>query len=70
MSGEKLGSLGALSEGERETLLTALEWGYFETPRRISTIELANVLDMSSQTATEHLRHGTKKLLQSDYDHR
>ena len=48
---------------ERETMQTALDRGYFENPRQISTGTLAEEVDVSTAEAAEHLRRGTKKLL-------
>ena len=50
---------------ERKVLQTALDRGYFENPRQISTVTLAEEVDVSTAEVTEQLRLGTKKMLRS-----
>lgn len=45
-----------LTPTQRETLLTALEEGYFSIPRRITGEELAEKLGVSDQAVSERLR--------------
>lgn len=45
-----------LSYRQREALSTAVEEGYYSIPRKISTKELAERLDISDQATTERLR--------------
>lgn len=45
-----------LTPTQRETLLTALEEGYFSIPRRITGEELAKKLGVSDQAVSERLR--------------
>jgi predicted DNA binding protein len=45
-----------LTPAQRETLLTALETGYFAIPRRITGEELAAELGISDQAVSERLR--------------
>lgn len=55
----------ALTPTQRETLLSALEEGYFDIPRRITTEELAEQLDISDQALNERLRRGHMNILTS-----
>lgn len=55
----------ALTPTQRETLLTALEEGYFAIPRQITTEELAEQLDISDQALNERLRRGHTNILTS-----
>lgn len=48
---------------QREALVTAVERGYYEIPRRISTKELADELAISDQATTERLRRGIDELV-------
>lgn len=41
---------------QRETLLLAIERGYYDIPRRCTTLELAEELGVSDQAVTERLR--------------
>lgn len=45
-----------LTPAQRETLLTALEEGYFAIPRQITAEELAEKMDLSDQAVSERLR--------------
>jgi predicted DNA binding protein len=52
-----------LTPQERAVLLTALDRGYFEVPRRISTVTLAEEVGVSDREVTEHLRRAMAKVL-------
>ncbi|MFD1512508.1 helix-turn-helix domain-containing protein [Halomarina rubra] len=52
-----------LTPHEREVLLTALDRGYFEVPRRISIVALAEEVGVSDREVTEHLRRAMAKVL-------
>jgi hypothetical protein len=52
-----------LTTAQHETLLTALRNGYFSIPRGASLQDVADVLDVSSQAASERLRRGMKALV-------
>lgn len=54
-----------LTEQQREFLLTALEVGYFEIPRRASLAEVADEVGISSNAASERLRRGMRTLVAS-----
>jgi len=45
-----------LTEPQRETLVRAVEGGYYEIPRRMSTKDLAEEFGISDQAITERLR--------------
>ncbi|WP_266081949.1 helix-turn-helix domain-containing protein [Haladaptatus caseinilyticus] len=53
----------ALTSRQREVVETALDTGYFEWPRRISSEELATELGITRGTCLEHLRKAQAKLL-------
>jgi predicted DNA binding protein len=53
-----------LTETQRETLLTALDAGYFDVPRETSLAELADSLGVSEQAVSERIRRGTKSLVE------
>lgn len=55
----------SLTERQQEILLTALELGYFETPRETNQEEIAEALDVSTATVGEHLRRIQAKLIPS-----
>jgi hypothetical protein len=52
-----------LTDAQFETLVTALERGYFSIPRGASLQEVADELGVSSQAASERLRRGMKTLV-------
>ncbi len=65
-----LGSLSEFGEGsssltprQREVVETALDAGYFEWPREVTSEELAARLDISRPTFLEHLRKAEGTLL-------
>jgi predicted DNA binding protein len=45
-----------LTERQRDVLATAVELGYYETPRRATHADIADALDCSTGAAGEHLR--------------
>jgi len=54
-----------LTERQMRTLKTAVEMGYFDTPRRASIKDVALALKVSPSTAVEHLRKAEKKVLEN-----
>lgn len=54
-----------LSDLQRETLLVALESGYFDVPRRVSQRELAEQLDASPTAVSQRLRRAVATLLKN-----
>lgn len=58
---DSLGSV-SLSGKERETLQSAIESGYYETPREITVSELADRLGVPQSTVSYRLRRAESKL--------
>ncbi|OLZ39237.1 DNA-binding protein [Natrinema saccharevitans] len=58
-------SKSMLTDRQLEVVTCALEEGYFEWPRGISSEELADELGINRTTALEHLRKAQSKLLTS-----
>lgn len=54
-----------LSEVQAETLLTALEQGFYSVPREDNLEELAEPLDVSHQAVSERLRRGMCSLIEN-----
>lgn len=54
---------GRLTERQREVLETAHRMGYFDRPKGANAGEVADALDISRSTFTEHLAAGQTKLL-------
>ncbi|QLD87149.1 helix-turn-helix domain-containing protein [Natronomonas halophila] len=54
-----------LTPPQRETLIYAVEAGYYSLPRGISTKELAEEFDISDQAVTERLRRGITVLVEN-----
>ena len=52
-----------LSGPQRETLIRAIEVGYYDVPRQCSTKELAAEFDLSDQAVIERLRRGIENLV-------
>lgn len=52
-----------LTDVQRETLVKAVERGYFKVPREVSFAELASDLGISEQAVSERVRRATDKLL-------
>jgi predicted DNA binding protein len=52
-----------LTEKQRTVLISAFEKGYYETPRRINSQELAKELNLKSATIVEHRRKAEQRLL-------
>jgi predicted DNA binding protein len=53
----------ALTDRQREVLETAYEMGYFRKPRGAQAGEVADTLDISTTTFSEHLAAAQRKLL-------
>ncbi|WP_408957417.1 helix-turn-helix domain-containing protein [Natrinema sp. 74] len=56
-----------LTSRQRDVLRRALDAGYFEVPREISTEELADEFDISSQALSALLRRGHRAILRSAF---
>ncbi|ODR82855.1 DNA-binding protein [Haladaptatus sp. W1] len=53
-----------LTEQQHETLRSAMEWGYYEIPRRATATDLAEELGVSHQAISERLRRGHRCLVE------
>lgn len=62
---EEVGLGFGLTESQRETLLYALEEGYFNVPRRVNLIDLAADLGVSDTAVSQRLRRGISSLLEA-----
>ena len=54
-----------LTDTQRKTLVTALEVGYFDVPRRTNLMELAESLGVSDTAVSQRLRRGMAALVRS-----
>lgn len=54
-----------LSERQREAVLAAMELGYYDTPRRATHEEVAEVIGVAPSTASEHLQKAESKLVRA-----
>lgn len=59
---------GGLTDTQRETLVRALEAGYFDVPRETNLVELSRDLGVSDTAVSQRLRRGTKTLLETTLD--
>jgi hypothetical protein len=66
--GEVPRSRYGLTAPQYETLLTALDRGYFSIPRGAALQDVADELGVSSQAASERLRRGMKTLVANTID--
>lgn len=57
--------LPALTPKQADAVLAALEAGYYESPRRVTTEEIAASLRVSRSTFEDHLRRGEAQLMHS-----
>lgn len=57
------GVLDTLTDRQREVVRTAYEMGYYEIPRRVSTVEVAAELALDQSTVSEHLQRAERNLL-------
>lgn len=55
-----------LSQSQREAIELALKRGYFDVPRRTTTVKLAKELGISDQAVSARIRRGMKKLSQRE----
>lgn len=57
------GDRRSLTDEQRETLVTALEEGYWDKPRGVTQADLAELFDVSRRAVAERLRRGTRNLV-------
>ncbi|WP_101297767.1 helix-turn-helix domain-containing protein [Halegenticoccus soli] len=65
--GAERGRFG-LTEEQHETLVAAVERGYFDVPRGVSSEELADELGITHQALSERLRRAQKRLAERALD--
>lgn len=56
---------GGLTAAQRDALVAAVEMGYYEIPRSTSLEAVARSLDISAQAASERLRRGTSRFVET-----
>lgn len=52
-----------LTDRQRDALERAVTGGYYDIPRQVTTVDLANDLEISDQAVTERLRRGIRTLV-------
>ena len=57
-----------LTEVQHETLVTALEAGYFDVPRTTNLQALSDQLGISDSAVSQRLRRGVKTILEKEFD--
>jgi predicted DNA binding protein len=62
-SGLKFLNKPLLTRQQERILKEAVKLGYYDLPRRITTMKLSEKLGLSASTVTEHLRKAEKKIL-------
>ena len=60
--------MGDLTDKQRETIGVAYAMGYFEQPRRASSVECAEALGISQSTFSQHLHVALRKILSEILD--
>jgi predicted DNA binding protein len=65
---ERLQSSQLLTEKQREAILTAVDEGYYDTPRTCSLTELADELDIAKSTASETLHRAEDVIVKEFVD--
>ncbi|MCD1296026.1 helix-turn-helix domain-containing protein [Methanocella sp. CWC-04] len=63
--GETVPDGAGLTGKQMAALTTALDMGYFDSPRRASIEDVAQKMGISPSTAVEHLRKAEKKVLEN-----
>ncbi|AGB39970.1 helix-turn-helix domain-containing protein [Natronococcus occultus] len=61
-------SQSGLTQNQYDTLVAAIDHGYFEIPRAVSMQELADELDISHQALSERLRRAYRSLVTAELD--
>lgn len=57
------GLLPDLTSRQREALFAAIDGGYYEIPREITTAEIADAVGVERRTVEDHLRRAERKLV-------
>lgn len=57
--------MGGLTSPQREALVTAVDAGYFAIPREATMADVADALDISTQSASERLRRGIEEFVET-----
>ncbi len=55
--------INRLTEKQRDSIILAFKLGYFDTPRKISSEQLATKLGLANSTLAVHLRRAQRRLL-------
>ena len=55
-----------LTDQQRESLLAALRFGYFDVPRRATLVDIADELGVSDQAVSERIRRGVSRLVEAN----
>jgi hypothetical protein len=55
--------LANLTGRQRQALITAYSLGYYEVPRKVSSVEVSRHLNMDKSTFVEHLRKAERKIV-------
>ena len=63
-----LDAMRELTETERETLVRAMEAGYYEAPRDATVSDLAEEFDISTTGLSKNIRRGERKVLDAIVD--
>ena len=64
----KLSPKRALTSKQEKVLKSALELGYYDYPKRVTTEELARVLVLAPSTVTEILRRAERRIISGYFD--
>lgn len=60
-----LDAMRSLTDTERETVVRAMEAGYYEAPRDATVTDLAGEFDVSTTGVSKNIRRGERKLLEA-----